>query len=334
VVSSSVIQSSPERSTLAIVVPCYNEEDVLASTIDVLLAKLSDLRSSGDVAADSYILFVDDGSSDNTWEMISESCVKLGACVRGLRLAANVGHQNALLAGLRTVTNKCDVSVSIDADLQDDVDAIDKMINAWQKGAEIVLGVRISRESDTLFKRTTAQFYYKALNAMGVPVVNNHADFRLISNKGLRNLSQVGERKLFFRAMPSMLHDAIATVGYARLPRSAGESKYTLLKMMGLAWDGVSSFSAVPLRLITVLSMVIIFVTLAASIYGLIGYFSGETVSGWLSITLPLYLLGGIIMFSIGIIGEYIAKVFAEIKRRPRYFVDSAINIDGERDFV
>jgi len=313
---------------LSIVAPCYNEEEALPISIEVLSKKIQELQNAKIISSKSFVLFVDDGSSDETWELIRKAAKDKK--IRGLRLSANVGHQNALLAGLYQVVGHCDAVVSIDADLQDDVNAIDRMLNAYTKGAHVVLGVRGVRdgESDTLFKRLTAWLYYSLLNVMKVHATFNHADFRLLSAQALSNLAQFPERNLFLRALPRMLHRDIAIVKYVRAARVAGESKYPLSKMFALAWDGISSFSVLPLRFVTFLGVFISVSSLIAALFVLSSYFSGKTIPGWASITLPMYLLGGLMMLSMGIIGEYIAKIFVEVKSRPRFLIDDVLNME------
>ena len=313
---------------LSIIVPCYNEEDALPISIDTVVNKINSLQELGFISSKSYALFVDDGSSDNTWSIIKKHCKEIN--MRGLRLSANVGHQNALLAGLHQVEGHCDAVVSIDADLQDDVDAIDRMVEAYAAGAHIVLGVRGVRDgaSDTLFKRLTAWMYYSLLNMLNVHATFNHADFRLLSAQALKNLTQFSERNLFLRALPKLLHRNIVIVKYVRRARVAGESKYPLSKMLALAWNGITSFSVLPLRFVTFLGIFISVSSLFAALFVLWSYFSGNTIPGWASITISMYLLGGLIMLSMGIVGEYIAKIFVEVKSRPRFFIDDTLNME------
>lgn len=311
----------PAPLRLAIVVPCYNEAEVLGTTILRMLALLNELKVHHDCSPDSFILYVDDGSQDDTWQQIKTAAKQQS--VRGLKLACNVGHQGALLAGLDYVTDKCDAAVSIDADLQDDLAAIPEMIREHRAGAEIVLGVRKAREVDDWFKRSTAIGFYKLMRIMGVDLVENHADFRLLSARVLRSLRNFSECNLFLRAFPPLLHSNMATVTYDRSERLAGESKYPLQKMLALAWNGITSFSVFPLRLVTYVGGIVFTGSLILVFYSLIQTLRGMTIHGWASITVPLYMLGGLIMLSVGIVGEYIGKIFLEVKRRPRFLIDA-----------
>lgn len=312
---------------LAIVVPCYNERAVLGTTIPRLMECLDKLKDDYDCSSESFVLFVDDGSQDDTWLQIKTAAEQQPQSVRGLRLACNVGHQCALLAGLDYVTDKCDAAVSIDADLQDDLAAIPEMIIEYRNGAEIVLGVRKEREVDGWFKRNTAIGFYKLMRIMGVDLTENHADFRLFSARVLRSLRNFPEYNLFLRAFPPLLHNKTVTVTYKRLKRLAGESKYPLRKMLGLAWNGITSFSVFPLRLVTCVGGIVFFGSLVLVIFSLIQALRGLTVHGWASITVPLYMLGGLIMLSVGIVGEYIGKIFLEVKHRPRFIVDTVTDV-------
>ena len=318
--------SSRPIPQLALVIPCYNEEAVLAQTIQVLHSHLNRWITTERCRADSYMLFVDDGSRDATWKMLQEAAITSPTHIRALKLAANAGHQNALLAGLHYVHLRCDVAISLDADLQDDPNAIQDMLFAYSKGAEIVLGVRSDRSEDTWFKRNTAALFYKGMRAMGADLTENHADFRLMSNKTLGYLKGYSEHSLFLRALPRYLHQNIEKVYYERAARTAGESKYPLKKMLSLAWNGVTSFSVVPLRFITILGGIISFVAICLAIAALIDFWIGKTITGWTSIVIPLYLLGGLLMFSMGIVGEYLGKLFIEAKKRPAYFLDTLID--------
>ncbi len=310
---------------MAIVVPCYNEEDVLPLSLPALLTKMADMMSAGQCTKDSYILLIDDGSQDATWRLIEKSVSESGGSIQGIRLARNVGHQAALMAGLDHVTGRCDAAISIDADLQDDIEAMSRMIDAYRQGAELVLGVRDSREVDTWFKRNSAVGFYKVLRWMGVDLVENHADFRLMSAQALRNLGQFSEYNLFLRGLVPMLHQRIETVTYDRSERTAGETKYPMRKMLSLAWNGMTSFSVQPLRFISAMGFLVFLATLVMLAYALIGLFSGQVIPGWASVVIPLYLLGGLLMISLGMVGEYIAKLFLEVKQRPRYLIDTVI---------
>ncbi|MCB1735058.1 MAG: glycosyltransferase family 2 protein [Gammaproteobacteria bacterium] len=312
-------------SILAIVVPCYNEEAMLGITVPGLLNALDGMIESGLCAMQSYIVLVDDGSRDATWHLIEDAATRYPGRVRGVRLASNVGHQAALLSGLDYATGRCDAAVSIDADLQDDVTVIARMIEAYHCGAQMVLGVRECRATDSWFKRNTAEGFYRLMGAMGVEMTHNHADFRLMSDRVLRNLREFSEINLFLRGLPRLLHKEVVTVSYRRAERVAGETKYPLRKMLALAWNGITSFSVVPLRMISVMGALVFLVSLVLSAYALFGFLSGSTLPGWASVVIPLYLLGGLLMLSIGVVGEYVGKVFLETKRRPRFLVDQIV---------
>ena len=316
---------SEKMPTIAIVVPCYNEGEVLDITIPRLVSTVDDLIVNHGCSLHSFIVLVDDGSRDNTWELIAAAASRNPGRVRGLRLAANVGHQGALLSGLEYATGRCDAAVSIDADLQDDLAAIPRMIQEYRQGAEIVLGVRESRDVDTFFKRNTALAFYKLMRLMGVDLVENHADFRLMSSGVLSHLHLFTESNLFLRGLPPLLHKQISTVSYRRAERVAGETKYPLRKMLALAWNGITSFSIVPLRLISAIGGLIFLFSLLMVTYAAIGMLTGKALPGWTSIVVPLYLLGGLLMLSIGVVGEYMGKVFLEVKRRPRFLIDTIV---------
>lgn len=306
---------------LAIVVPCYNEEEVLPITFRQLSEKLDYLITARKIAADSSIIFVDDGSTDATWRLIEEQC-GISCHIYGVKLAANSGHQNALLAGLMAAKDLADMAVSIDADLQDDTSAIEKMVDCYNEGCDIVYGVRSSRRTDTFFKRSTAQGFYKFMRAMGAKTVYNHADFRLMSKRTLEALSQYGERSMFLRGIVPLLGFREATVEYERGKRIAGESKYPFKKMLSFAFNGITSFSIRPISLISGLGAVIIFLSLIAFIYTLVSYFTGHTVAGWSSLILSIWFLGGVQLLSIGLVGQYVGKIYIETKKRPRYIVE------------
>lgn len=316
-------------SILAIVVPCYNEGAMLGITIPTLTRLLNDLTAKGLCASNSYLLLVDDGSKDDTWSLIADAAQGSGGQVRGLRLSCNVGHQGALLSGLNYAAERCDAAISIDADLQDDIDAIPKMLEKFHNGAEIVLGVRESRAVDTWFKRNSAIAFYRTMKWMGVEIEHNHADFRLMSARALKNLQTFTESNLFLRGLPRLLHRRIETVTYQRAERLAGETKYPFKKMLSLAWTGITSFSVMPLRMISLLGGIVFLVSLALISYAVVGVMTGETLPGWASVVIPLYLLGGLLMLSMGVVGEYVGKVFLEVKQRPRFLIDT---IAGEPD--
>ncbi len=305
---------------LSIVVPCYNEQAVLPETAIRLSAVLDDLVRSGKITFDSQVILVDDGSGDATWEVIRQQNTRDGR-IRGLRLSANRGHQTALMAGLFAADGAA--IVSIDADLQDDVRAIEEMIDAHHGGADIVYGVRKSRAADTGFKRNTAEWYYRLMARLGVKIIYNHADFRLMSRRAVEALKQYTEINLFLRGIVPLIGYRTATVYYARAARFAGESKYPLRKMLALALDGVTSFTAFPLRLIALLGVIVSVFSIGMIVWALwIKLFTSNALPGWASSVIPIYLLGGIQLFSIGVVGEYIAKIYAETKSRPRYFID------------
>jgi len=305
---------------LAILVPCFNEEQVLPISSGLFLSKLEFLIGSGRIADTSQIVFVDDGSSDHTWELI-ESLAASSDHFGGVHLTRNYGHQNALLAGLMSARLGFDVTISADADGQDDIDAMGSFLDEYEAGCDIVYGVRSSRKSDTFFKRVTAQTYYRMLAGMGVSTVYNHADYRLMSRKALDILAQFQESNLFLRGIMPLVGLRNSTVEYDRAERLAGESKYPLGKMLGLAVRGVTSFSSKPLRFITMLGMVVSTLALVATIWVLVTYFMGRSVQGWTSTTLAIVLMGGIQLFSLGVIGEYVAKIFDEVKHRPRFTI-------------
>ena len=309
------------KNTLAIVVPCYNEEDAFPITVKSLTEFLGSLIRLEKVSKNSFLLFVDDGSKDKTWQLI-EAETKQNPLVRGLKLSGNVGHQNALLAGLLTANRDCDLTVSIDADLQDDVTAIEKMVDAYLNGADIVYGVRSDRKSDSVFKRTTAQGFYKLMSAMGVKTVYNHADFRLMSHRAVEALSQYKERNLFLRGIVPLIGFKTESVYYERAKRVAGESKYPLKKMLKFAFDGITSFSIKPISLITTLGIIIVLCSIAAFIYTLISLFTGNAEPGWASLIISIWFLGGVQLSAIGIVGQYIGKIYVESKERPRYNIE------------
>lgn len=306
---------------LYIVIPCYNEEEILPKTIKEMTRVIDNLCKNGKVHPQSKILFVDDGSRDRTWEMIA-SAQKENPYVAGLKLSKNVGHQNALLAGLDTANANADVSISIDADLQDDISVIETMVDKYLDGAEVVLGVRSERKKDTFFKRFTAQAFYKVMNLLGVKTVYNHADFRLLGKAAMNALSEYKERNVFLRGIITQIGYKTEIVYYARNEREAGESKYPLKKMISFAWNGITSFSTKPITMILGMGIFTMFLSIAAYIYMLVSYLIGSTVSGWASILVSVWFLGGLQMFSIGLIGQYIGKTYIESKQRPHYHID------------
>ncbi len=311
---------------LAIVVPCYNEEEVLKIASEALRGVIKDLSDKGKVSEDSFILFVNDGSKDRTWELIEEEHKAYPSLVKGVKLAGNVGHQFALTAGLITAKDMCDVSVSIDADLQDDIAVIEEMIDKFHEGKDIVYGVRKKRTTDSFFKRFTAQSFYKFMNAMGVKSVYNHADFRLMSKRALENFSEYKETNLFLRGIVPLIGYETDCVYYDRKERVAGESKYPLKKMIALAFNGISSLSVKPITMITGLGMIIILLSICAAIYALVSYINGNTAPGWTSLILSIWFIGGVQLLCIGLIGQYIGKIYLEVKHRPRYNIEKILS--------
>lgn len=310
---------------LAIVVPCYNEEEVLKIASKTLRDVLDDLIKKGKIAAESFILFVNDGSKDRTWELIEEEHKEFPQKVCGVKLAGNVGHQYALTAGLITAKDFSDVTVSIDADLQDDIAVIEEMIDQFHAGNDIVYGVRKERKTDTFFKRTTAQGFYKLMGFMGVKSVYNHADFRLMSKRAVEEFSKYQECNLYLRGIVPLIGYQTEKVFYDRKERVAGESKYPLKKMLSLAFNGISSFSVKPISMVLGLGFVIVFLSVIAAIYALISYFTGNVEPGWTSLILSLWFLGGLNLLAIGLVGQYVGKVYMEVKHRPRYNVEKVL---------
>lgn len=306
---------------LYIVIPCFNEETVLPITNTLFLDKLKDFIAAGEISAESRILFVDDGSRDNTWSVISELHQK-NAYFEGLKLSRNCGHQNALLAGLMTAKNHADITISIDCDGQDDVDAMNRMLQEYKGGADIVYGVRAARDTDTKFKRNTAKGFYRILNFLGAEVVFNHADYRLMSRRALEGLSEFREVNLFLRGLIPLVGFKSSSVYYDRRERMAGESHYPLSKMLSLAFNGITSLSVRPLKMITGLGFFMSLVSLLAVIVTVIIKLFGYTVQGWTSLLCVIFLLGGIQIFCLGVIGEYIGKMYAETKARPKYIIE------------
>ncbi len=310
---------------LYIVIPCYNEEAVLYETCRRMRLLVSDMKENGMINSDSRIVFVDDGSRDKTWSIIDDLSDKYEE-VAGIKLAANAGHQNALYGGLMTVKDDCDCAISIDADLQDDINVIPSMVDKFRSGADIVYGVRNKRDTDTFFKRTTAQGFYKLMKVMGVKTVYNHADFRLMSRRALEAFSQYPERNLFLRGMVPLLGFNTESVFYDRKERFAGESKYPLKKMISFAFDGITSFSINPIRVITAIGGVACFLAIIMAVYAIVAKIMGHANAGWASIICSIWFLGGMQMLAIGLIGEYIGKMYKEVKRRPRYIIESYKN--------
>lgn len=304
-----------------IIVPCYNEEAVLHDTNAQLISLITRLEAVGDVEH-GHILYVNDGSSDRTWDIITELS-RQDAHVGGLSLAHNAGHQQALWAGMEWAATHSDAAVTIDADLQDDAGVIPQMVDLFHKGIDVVYGVRRERRTDTFFKRTTAQGFYRLMHVMGTSVVYNHADFRLMSRRALQALMQYPERNLFLRGMVTTLGYPSAMVCYDRTERKAGESKYPLRKMLSFALDGITSFSVRPLQYITLLGIFFMLISFVAIVYGIVSWADGKAIAGWTSQLVSLWFIGGAILLACGIIGEYTGKIYTEVKRRPRYFIEN-----------
>ena len=312
---------------LYLVIPCYNEEEVLPETSKRLREKYTALMSAGKIDADSKIVFVNDGSKDRTWEMICD-LHKADPVFRGICLSRNKGHQNALMAGLMTVKGECDAAISMDADLQDDINAIDEMVDRYLEGYEVVYGVRSSRKKDTFFKRTTAEGFYKVMRAMGVETVYNHADYRLMSRRALEALAEFDEVNLFLRGIVPLVGFKSTEVTYERGERFAGESKYPLKKMLAFATEGITSMSIKPIRLITTLGFLVFLFSIGVLIYSIVRKFTGYTVPGWAFLAVSIWALGGIQLLAIGVIGEYIGKIYLETKHRPKFIVAEYLNDD------
>ncbi|MEA4998556.1 MAG: glycosyltransferase family 2 protein [Candidatus Limiplasma sp.] len=314
---------------LMVVIPCYNEEEVLGETARRLVEKMRSLVEKGLCSAESRVLLVDDGSKDRTWEIIA-ALHQENPLFEGLKLSRNRGHQNALLAGLMTARKHCDVSISMDADLQDDMDAMDRFLEEYRQGCDVVYGVRNKRDTDTFFKRQTALGFYRLMKALGVDITFNHADYRLMSRRALDGLAQFREVNLFLRGLAPLVGYRSGYVFYDRNERFAGESKYPLKKMLAFAIDGITSFSVKPLRLITTLGIVIFMISVAMLLYTLITFITGRTVIGWTSTIASIWMIGGIQLLSLGVIGEYIGKIYNESKRRPRFIIDAYANAAGD----
>lgn len=315
---------------LYIVIPCYNEEEVLPITCKMFQAKIHRLIEAGKITGDSRILFVDDGSNDSTWEIISE-LARENPVFTGIRQSRNRGHQNAVLAGLMEAKDLCDITISIDCDGQDDIDAMDAMVDAYHDGCEIVYGVRSSRETDTAFKRITAQSFYKLLNAMGVETVYNHADYRLISSRVLQEFSGFKEVNLFLRGMLPLVGFKSTCVPYARHERLAGKSKYPLRKMLALAFEGITSLSIQPLRLIMGLGGIIAVLSFVGVVWSVIVALLDKSVPGWASMTSIICFIGGVQLICLGILGEYIGKIYLEVKQRPRYIISERTSYEQSK---
>ena len=310
---------------LYIAVPCYNEEEVLPDSAEKLRNKLRSMMDKGLISYDSRIVFIDDGSKDKTWQLIEE-LHNADSIYSGIKLSRNRGHQNALMCGLMTLKDQADAVISIDADLQDDIEVFDEMVERFQDGCDVVYGVRSKRETDTFFKRFTAEGYYKVLDKMGAKVIFNHADFRLMSKRALEAFSEFHETNLFLRGLVPMIGFKSAIVTYERSERLAGESKYPLKKMLALAWEGITSLSTKPIKMITRLGLIIFLISIIMLIYSIIRFFTGATETGWASLAVSIWAIGGLQMMAIGIIGEYIGKIYLESKHRPRFIVETFLN--------
>lgn len=306
---------------LYLAIPCYNEEEVLRDSAGKLLNKYDNMIAEGKITSDSKIVFIDDGSKDKTWSIIKELHNE-NPVFQGIKLSRNRGHQNALLCGLMTLKNKADAVISIDADLQDDINTFDEMVQKYEEGCDVVYGVRSKRETDTFFKRFTAEAFYKILNKMGAKVIFNHADFRLMSKRALEAFSLYKETNIFLRGMVPLIGYKSDVVTYERSERLAGESKYPLKKMLALAWEGITSLSIQPIRMITWLGAIVFAISIIMIIYSLVSFFVGAATTGWASTLCSIWAIGGLQLLAIGIIGEYIGKIYLETKQRPRFIVE------------
>lgn len=315
---------------LYVVVPCYNEEEVLPETSKQMLELFGRMKDDGLISSQSRIIFIDDGSKDKTWSLIYGYSMEHKE-IGGIKLAHNAGHQNALLSGLMTVKDQCDCAISIDADLQDDINVIPEMVRKFRdEGCDVVYGVRNKRDTDTFFKRTTAEGFYHIMQAMGVNVVFNHADYRLMSARALKTLSEFPERNLFLRGMVPLVGYKSDCVYYSRHERFAGESKYPLKKMLSFAFDGITSFSISPIRLISALGTIVCIISIIMAIYTIVAKITGHANSGWASLMISIWFLGGVELLAVGLIGEYIGKMYKEVKRRPRYIIEAYVNNSDE----
>lgn len=319
------------NNKLYMVIPCYNEEEVLPETSKRLRGKINSLIEKGKIDKESRIVFVNDGSKDKTWEII-KTLHEEDPVFSGINLTRNRGHQNALLAGLMTVMDYADMTISMDADLQDDVDAIDEMIDKYLDGIDIVYGVRSSRAKDTFFKKATAEGFYKIMNSMGANTVFNHADYRLMSKRALEGLSRFQEVNLFLRGIVPMIGYPTDVVYYERGERFAGESKYPLGKMLSFAIEGITSLSTKPIRMITFLGFFIFLVSIGILIYSLVRHFMGATIVGWTTLMVSVWGIGGLILLSLGVVGEYIGKIYLETKARPRFIVEQFLDEAAQRE--
>ena len=314
---------------LYIVVPCFNEQEALPESHKKLSQLLQDMMGKGSIDGKSKLLYVDDGSRDDTWQII-DRLVNENNHVAAVKLACNSGHQNALMAGMAAAVDHCDITVSIDADLQDDITVIPQMVERYKDGCDIVFGVRRERKTDTWFKRTTAGMFYRMMNSLGVSTIENHADFRLMSRRAVLALLDYKERNLFIRGIVTKLGYKTDCVYYDRSARLAGESKYPFKKMMNFAIDGITSFSVKPVRMVFMMGVLFLIIALIMLIYVLTAVFMGRSVSGWPSLILSVWLVGAFILIGLGIIGEYVGKIYTEVKNRPRYNIDTTIGFDKE----
>lgn len=315
-----------ERPILYIVVPCFNEQEALPQSHERLLQLVNGMIAQGGIAHESKLLYIDDGSRDDTWHVINRLANEC-SLVAGVKLACNSGHQNALMAGLAAAVDYCDITVSIDADLQDDINVIPQMVERYKDGCDIVFGVRRERKTDSWFKRTTASMFYKLMNRLGVDTINNHADFRLMSRRAVLALLDYKERNLFIRGIVTKLGYKTDCVYYDRSARTAGESKYPIKKMANFAIDGITSFSVKPVRMVFMVGILFLIIALVMLVYVLTAYFMGRAVSGWPSLILSVWLVGAFILIGLGIIGEYVGKIYTEVKNRPRYNVETTIGL-------
>ena len=316
---------------LYIVVPCYNEEEVLPETSKRLKEKVGTLIGKGKIDKRSRIVFINDGSKDKTWDLICKFH-KEDSVFSGINLSRNRGHQNALMAGLMTAKDHADMAISMDADLQDDVNAIDEMVDKYLDGCDIVYGVRSKRKTDTFFKRFTAEAFYRFMNSLGADIIFNHADYRLMSKRALEGLAEFKEANLFLRGIVPMIGYRSDIVTYERSERFAGESKYPLKKMLSFAMEGITSLSVKPIRLITGLGFFVFFISIIMLIYILVRYFTGHTVLGWASVIISVWAIGGLLLLSIGVIGEYIGKIYLETKKRPRFIIEEFLNDEQDEE--
>lgn len=316
-------------NVLYLVIPCYNEEEALPETAARLQKKMKELMGKNKIDKNSRVIFINDGSKDKTWDLI-EGLHQKDRLFGGINLSRNRGHQNALLAGLMTVKECADMVISMDADLQDDINAIDEMVDKYLEGTDIVYGVRSSRRKDTFFKKATAEGFYKVMNVMGANTVFNHADYRLMSRRSLEGLAQYGEVNLFLRGIVPMIGYSSDVVYYERGERFAGESKYPLGKMLSFAVEGVTSLSTKPIRMITGLGFLIFLVSIGMLVYSLIRHFTGATIVGWTTLMVSVWAIGGLILLSLGVVGEYIGKIYLETKARPRFIIEQFLNDENE----